>query len=229
MVFVENQLTVTFRPSTNILTGTIILFEAPPMTTSSSLQYFYSTALCTAVANFAAGANCVYNDVLRMIRITNAFPAQVASSETVSFKLGNIFSPVSTSQYVLSTYPKDGFKLSLLNAQERRYNREDNVKVRVTQPKLITDYIVNLPNNTVGNQGKLFQTITFNAPVLANSVLKLTHTRIGTPVCVIFSSLNLESTNCQSLVLSAIDANQQIILILSNIVNNVHGSYSVPH
>jgi hypothetical protein len=95
------------------------------------------------------------------------------------------------------------------------------VKVKVNQPKSIVDYTLNHPNNTVGFAGKLFQTVVFNAPVLANSVVRITSNKIGIAGCQIQSSLNIDSPNCTELTLSALDLNQQIIIIMANITNNV--------
>jgi hypothetical protein len=102
------------------------------------------------------------------------------------------------------------------------------VKVKVNQPKSIVDYTLNHPNNTVGFSGKLFQTVVFNAPVLSNSVVRVTSNRIGLSGCQMQSSLNIDSPNCTELTLPALDLNQQIIIIMANILNNVHCLHPEP-
>jgi hypothetical protein len=108
-VFTANEITVQFQPSAAIPPGSIITLEAPPMTTSNSLQYFYdSNVLCTGLMNFNASASCVYNSAFKTIRITGAFPGSVANTQIVRFKLDKIYSPVSTSQYVRTVSNRAG-------------------------------------------------------------------------------------------------------------------------
>jgi hypothetical protein len=100
-VFTQNEIIVQFQPSADIPAGSIITLEAPPMTTSNSLQYFYDVnVVCTGLMNFNAAASCVYNSAFKTMRITGAFPGPVANTQIVGFKLDKIYSPVSTSQYV---------------------------------------------------------------------------------------------------------------------------------
>lgn len=213
-IFSVGSVILRFSSTAALSSDTSVQVTLPEYMADTSYSYIQTSVNCQGVSNTGTAA-CTYTGASKELRITGVVPsAGLASGTVIEVKINGFLMPPSTSLY-------SGFKISLLNGNNQRFNREDNVTLLVVTPKTISNMVSTLPNNTVGHKGKLFFTIVLPAPVITNSVLKLTFTNLNIAGCNLVSSLGLFSSNCSSLtVTSQLLADQTLTLILENVVNN---------
>lgn len=213
-IYTESSVVLSFASSAALPADAVLVMTMPDYMTDASYTYIQPGVSCLGVSN-AGSVSCTYIGASKELKVSGIAPTGgQASGIAISIRINGFLMPASTSLYT-------GFKVSLLNGNNQKFNREDNVTLQAITPKTISNLVSTLPNNTVGFKGKLFFTITLPAPVLKDSKINISFTNFNIAACSMVSSIGLFSNNCTDLTItSQLLANQTITLILENIINN---------
>ena len=218
-VFAQATLKITFKPSSQIPANSILTLITPIYFPDFSINFFSSLPVCTLMPSIPL--NCEISTIggTSQITVKNAFPSSIPKETEISITFTNFITPSSTTEV-------GSFKVSLLNADTKRFNKEDNMKVKVSTGKEIKDVQLTMSNSTVGVYSlTILNLLKLPAPIGASSVIQITTSKFDTTRCRIDELVSgFSSPNCNSFIATNdISNNTQngLVIAFNDLGNNV--------
>lgn len=159
VVWTKGQLTINFKSSYDIVQDSVIELEVPVAYSASSTTnaYFIESASNDPGCIFGTSViSCTFDSTTGLLKVSGAFPANVASGTSLTLKVDNVFTPRSTTPFA-------GFNLYITNFSGRKYLKKLDMSIQATSAKIVDALNIVHSGKEVGKKGTLIIYLTVSA------------------------------------------------------------------
>lgn len=159
VVWTESELSINLKSSYEIISGSKILLEIPVayVDSGTSVNFIQTNSpSCTAITGIGSSLSCSFSTSTRIVKISGGFSSSVSSGTNIGVKIGNFFTPLSTSSI-------SGFNVWITSSSEKKYMKKLDLSVKVDSPKFVDALNIVQPERAVGKSGSFILYLTLSA------------------------------------------------------------------